>query len=139
MIDKLGAAYEEGGQGPTYDCSGLVVQCLVNIGVQIQDRSVFDFISDGVVMRSSPPIYGPELAFATFYNSTSGNRHIAYLVDDRVAIHATTGSSLGEGVVASKISDLYTVKIADGYSFTGVYYLNPAALRFLSVAETEVS
>jgi hypothetical protein len=136
MVDKVGANYEVGGQGPAYDCSGLVVQCLINIGVQIVDRSVADFISDGIVLRKSSPIYGPELCFATFYKQSTGDRHIAYLVDERNAIHATTGSSLGEGVVVSKINDLYVVKVGDGYVSTGQFYLNPAALRFLSVAES---
>jgi hypothetical protein len=139
LISWLGADYASPGgttPGEGTDCSGLIVNGFLGMGLQIDDRSVYDFITDGIIMQDHPPVFGPRLAFATLYKSDGELRHIAYLMDERNLIHSTTGSTLGSGVIVSRISDFYVVKRLLGYVDTGVYWYNPSASRFLVASES---
>jgi cell wall-associated NlpC family hydrolase len=130
LVSMLGTSYELGGDDwEGIDCSGLIVFGLQYVSILIADRNTEELASDVFGLKLPPPI-GPDMPLLISYlGGEEPAWHCAYKLNERVCIHATTGTSLGEGVVISKISDYYSVLAELGYS-TVIQWFDPSFFRY---------
>jgi hypothetical protein len=136
LINILGSSYELGGNDADgIDCSGLIYYGMIQCNILIDDRNTEEIRGD-LFSRYSPPTIGPDMPL--LISNTGGEEpewHCAYKLNGRVCIHSTTGTSLGEGVIISRINDYYSVLAGLGYT-TEVRWFNPAFLRYWGNAES---
>jgi cell wall-associated NlpC family hydrolase len=83
---KIGAAYELGGEGPTWDCSGLTQWALAQAGVTIPRTSFDQFNTGTPVAREN--IQAGDLVF--FDANGPGASHVGIATSNATVISATT-------------------------------------------------
>jgi cell wall-associated NlpC family hydrolase len=136
LIDALGSAYELGGNDKDgIDCSGLIYYGMRESNILIVDRNTEEMSSDLFSLKHSP-VYGPRLPLLISYlGGETPAWHCAYQINGNVVIHATTGTSLGEGVVISRVTDYHEVLVELGYT-TQMQWFKPSFLEYWGTEES---
>lgn len=102
-LARIGADYELGGHGPKYDCSGLIIEMIRNIGWNVVDKSAAD-MNTGYFSLDKPFFYGPWT-------------QVIFLIPDDVVTHMSLVADYGTSIVHAIDESDYPVT---GQSRSGV-------------------
>ena len=92
-MSKLGARYVWGGEGPGYDCSGIVTKAFQSVGVYLTHSSRSQYWETSRVSMSNAK--RGDLVFWSSNGSASGIYHVAiYLGNNQIIEAATYGVPL---------------------------------------------
>jgi hypothetical protein len=139
MVSWLGTPYLLGGdtKGVSVDCSGLFDKTFEAVGLEINDRTVDDYVTEGI-LQASQPRFGAEIKVITTKIGATHD-HMAYRFHPRRVLHATNNATWvaanggSDGCMVTDYDSYLSVSNALGATYH--WYLDMAGLLTKHLAE----